>query len=300
MKNWIFVVTRQKEKDKWVEAREIFEIRMKDKFWGLAARTPNRKNLKGGDRVVFYVGKPDASFVGTAVLASESLRLDSRECEGLSHGKEVFTTDYGVKLTAIEKFDIEISAKSVADLLSFIENPRIWYTYLQGGIRGVIDADFEILTKGAVKPKVLVTEDSTDIESANDFALEAHLEEFLASNWSSVPWGRNLKLYETGESNGRQFPAGTWNIDFLSVDQDSKALVVIELQKGQTSDATVGQVLRYMGWVRENVAETGQKVEGLIICREISEALRLAVQSLPGISVLTYSIDFHLVQEPLQ
>lgn len=50
------------------------------------------------------------------------------------------------------------------ELLSFIENPGIWYTYLQGGIRSVIDADFEILTKGAVKPKILLSEDSTDIE----------------------------------------------------------------------------------------------------------------------------------------
>lgn len=90
MKNWIFIVTRQKEKDKWVEAREIFETRMQDKFWGLAERTRNRKNLGHGDRVVFYVGNPDASFVGTAVLASESLRLDSREREGLSHGKRGF------------------------------------------------------------------------------------------------------------------------------------------------------------------------------------------------------------------
>jgi RecB family endonuclease NucS len=70
--------------------------------------------------------------------------------------------------------------------------------------------------------------------------------------------------------------------------------VVIELKKGQTSDATVGQILRYMAWVDENVAETGQEVEGVIIARDVDDALRYALKKVPSISVLTYRVDFAL------
>ena len=38
------------------------------------------------------------------------------------------------------------------------------------------------------------------------------------------------------------------------VDEDKKCLVVVELKKGRTSDATVGQVLRYISWVRESLS----------------------------------------------
>ena len=55
------------------------------------------------------------------------------------------------------------------------------------------------------------------------------LEEFLFANWSSIPWPSDLTLYTTDESNGRQFPAGSWSIDFLAIDRSTNDLVVIEL-----------------------------------------------------------------------
>lgn len=75
MNNWIFVVTNQKDDDQPLTARQIYETRMKDKFWGLGERTPNRKNLESGDRVVFYLGIPEIVFAGIAVLASSSFKL---------------------------------------------------------------------------------------------------------------------------------------------------------------------------------------------------------------------------------
>ncbi len=66
MNYWIFVVTNSDE----LVAQEIYQIRMKDCFWGLEERTPNRKNLAKGDKVVFYIGLPDKSLAGTATLAS--------------------------------------------------------------------------------------------------------------------------------------------------------------------------------------------------------------------------------------
>jgi restriction system protein len=71
-------------------------------------------------------------------------------------------------------------------------------------------------------------------------------------------------------------------------------MVVIELKRGKTSDATVGQLLRYIHWVEENVAEGGVKVRGIIIAREVDEALRYSVMGIGKIEVKTYQVDFKL------
>lgn len=294
MSNWIFVVTKQRENDNWVPAREIFRVRMEDAFWGLGERTPNRSALAAGDRVVFYVGIPDPCFAGIATLKTGSYQLSEREKQQLSHGRELFMAGYGVRLTDIQVWDKPIPAQDVIASLGFVENVQYWGTYFQGGIRGIGDEDFLVITARRLRPEIVVGGDAHDIESASEFALESHLEEFLHTNWLSINWGRPLRLYETPESNGRQFPAGTWSIDFLAVDQETDNFVVIELKRGQTSDSTVGQVLRYIEWVRENIATADQKVNGVIVCRRMDEALRLAVRGQPNIHVLEYSVDFKL------
>jgi RecB family endonuclease NucS len=73
-----------------------------------------------------------------------------------------------------------------------------------------------------------------------------------------------------------------------------QGLVVIELKRGQTSDATVGQLARYMSYVKKNLAEPGQPVRGLIIARDVDQALHYAIQVVPDVSVLTYQVDFKL------
>jgi len=134
-----------------------------------------------------------------------------------------------------------------------------------------------------------------DFEPEKRFALESHLEEFIHSNWAGIAWGKSLRLYETPDGDGRQFPAGTWSIDFLAVDNETNELVVIELKRGQTSDATIGQVLRYIGWVKENIAETDQNVRGIIVCQEVDDALKYAVQQISNVDVFTYQVNFKLM-----
>jgi len=100
--------------------------------------------------------------------------------------------------------------------------------------------------------------------------------------------------YEVEDQNGRQFPAGTWSIDFLCTNKANGDFVVIELKRGKSSDSTVGQILRYIGWVEENIAKSHQKVRGIIITREADNVLRYAVKGLPNVDVLTYQVDFKL------
>lgn len=103
-----------------------------------------------------------------------------------------------------------------------------------------------------------------------------------------------MELYHEGEQTGRQYPASTWTIDFLAVDKKTNELVVIELKRNQTSDATVGQVLRCINWVKKNLAAPNQKVRGIIVANEIDDALRYAVIGLANVCVKTYRVTFSL------
>jgi hypothetical protein len=56
----------------------------------------------------------------------------------------------------------------------------------------------------------------------------------------------------------------------------------------------VGQAARYMGWVRAHMARDDQSVEGIIVAHEQDLQLAYAVTVVPGLSILTYTVDFLL------
>ncbi len=293
MKFWVFIVTNRKDNGKIISGREILEIRLADQFWGLGERTPNRRKLEAGDKVVFYEGNPTKGFVASASLKSTSFKLSSERQEQYSHGRKCFTTDYGVYLDDIRLFKTPVPAEQLIDHLTFIENTEYWYSYFQGGTREIFEADYLLITGAHPASLIEQIRATDDLQSESQFALESHLEEFMHQNWGQINFGEKLSLYSDEEQNGRQYPAETWSIDFLCLDVHGD-FVVIELKRGKTSDAVVGQVLRYIGWVRENLAGPGQKVKGIIIAHEIDHALRYAAGSLPNVRVMTYRVDFRL------
>ena len=126
------------------------------------------------------------------------------------------------------------------------------------------------------------------------FALEAHLEEFMEANWSSINFGRPLQIWTDGNGGwGRQYATDVGVIDFLCEDKAGGELVVVELKRGKSSDRVVGQILRYMGWVREQLAGH-RDVSGIIITHEYDHRVRYAVAELPRVEAWTYHVSFML------
>ena len=186
------------------------------------------------------------------------------------------------------------TAHRVADLafdLDLIKDPTQWWAYLQGGIRQISENDYNTITLGSPKSSPRTSQEH---KSKTLFALDAHLEDFIAQNWAKISWGASLELYRDGDQNGRQFPAGRWSIDFLAIDSARKELVVIQLKRGQSSDATIGQVLRYITWVREHIAVEGQTVRGIVIAGAVDDLLRYAAKAVPQVSIATYIVNFGL------
>lgn len=136
--------------------------------------------------------------------------------------------------------------------------------------------EIEEFLAGHTAPTLISTDEL--VEDPSVFALEKHLEDFLVQNWKVTELGKTHRIFEDeGEAVGQQYPTDTGAIDILAKSKDGKEILVVELKKGRASDAVVGQVQRYMGYVLDELAEPGQSVRGCIIALEDDLRLRRAL-----------------------
>jgi hypothetical protein len=129
--------------------------------------------------------------------------------------------------------------------------------------------------------------DSEDLAEAVEFALEAHLRDFLARNLDRIEPG--LKLYGPGGLDGVEFPVSGGRIDLLATDGSGRH-VVIELKLSQGRNKALGQLLYYMGWVDQHLGNA--PCRGYIIASDISDELAVAVSRVPGVSLARYRMSF--------
>jgi restriction system protein len=153
--------------------------------------------------------------------------------------------------------------------------------------------EVEALVAGSPALGLVSTDDS--VEDPVAFAMEKHLEDFLVENWSQTELGGEFDIFEEdGERVGQQYPTDTGPIDILAISRDRTRLLVVELKRGRASDFVVGQVLRYLGYVQDELAEEGQTVEGAIIALEDDLRLRRALAVVPSVAFYRYEVGFKL------
>lgn len=159
------------------------------------------------------------------------------------------------------------------------------------------------LTKYAAELKTLIDgketvehlEPDEVLEDPTAFALEKHLEHFLVENWSKTELGATYDIYsEEGQLVGQQYPSDTGPIDILAISKDKKTLLVVELKRGRASDRVVGQIQRYMGYVKDELAEADQQVKGVIIALEDDLRIRRALSVAQNIEFYRYQLSFKL------
>lgn len=71
----------------------------------------------------------------------------------------------------------------------------------------------------------------------------------------------------------------------------------MELKRERGPDRALGQLARYMGWVRAHLA-AGADVRGAVVARHIDERLRYAAAAMPGVLLLEYDIRFDVREVP--
>ena len=91
----------------------------------------------------------------------------------------------------------------------------------------------------------------------------------------------------------RNYRTDIGTIDILAKEKKTGSYVVIELKKNQTSDDTVGQITRYMGWLEEHKTN-GEPVKGVIIAAQYDKRLYYALKKMKDIEVYLYRVDFKL------
>lgn len=161
-------------------------------------------------------------------------------------------------------------------------------------ISGYVE-EIEKLIGGACAP-ILISTDVT-VEDPVAFAMEKHLEDFLVQNWAQTDLGKEYDIYEeNSETIGRQYLTDTGPMDVLAIKKDKSELLVVELKKGRASDSVVGQVLRYMGFVLQDLAEPHQQVKGVIIALEDDLRIRRALAVTPNIDFYRYQVSFKLLK----
>ena len=144
-------------------------------------------------------------------------------------------------------------------------------------------------------PSTKITTNDETIEDPSIFALEKHLEDFLVHNWQHTELGKKYDIYKVdGEIVGQQYPSDTGPLDILAISKDKKELLVVELKRGRVCDVVVGQIQRYMGFVKEVLLDKGQIVKGVIIAFEDDIRIHRALSVTDNIDFYTYKISFKL------
>jgi hypothetical protein len=126
------------------------------------------------------------------------------------------------------------------------------------------------------------------------FTLEKQIEDVLERDVSVIEPG--LTLFESEGRRGRQYPTDVGIIDLLCR-RPNGDFVVVELKRGRASDAVVGQISRYMGWVKQHIAE-GQNVYGIILAPDADDAMHYAVSANPNIRARYLKLQLEICDHP--
>jgi hypothetical protein len=149
-----------------------------------------------------------------------------------------------------------------------------------------------IAGRAPASESALDEEAAADAHETLEFALEAHLRDFLARNLDRIEPG--LHLYAAEGQSGIEYPVDAGRIDLLAIDRAGK-YVVFELKLSKGRKKALGQLLYYMGWIDENLGNG--PCRGFIIASEINEELRIAVSRAPDVGLAKYKMSFAI--EPI-
>ncbi len=177
-----------------------------------------------------------------------------------------------------------------------ITNNEVTYKYFDSNAVSSekdLESDLSIITDYYKKmfsmPSSLIAQEVRD----GLFYMEKQLEDFLIFNWENSELGKKYDLIvEDGELISQQYRTDIGPIDILAIDKKTKSFVVVELKRNQTSDDTVGQLARYMGWIKEHKKDAN--VRGVIIAGQYDKKLDYAREMIPNIDVFIYKVDFRL------
>ena len=139
---FVFIVNDAQGSNGRMQARQIYDELMKLTGWGIGKRTPYRKDLRSGSRIVFYqAGKGGQRFVGTATMASELRPMSAdRATERRAVGIE--PARYDLDLSEIDAWAEPKPVVDMVQRLEFISNKDYYGVHFQGGVKRISEVDY--------------------------------------------------------------------------------------------------------------------------------------------------------------
>lgn len=127
---------------------------------------------------------------------------------------------------------------------------------------------------------------------ATSFAYEEDLRDYLSNNLSVIEPRLELFSDENGVK-GIEYPIDAANkkVDILAIDK-SKTPVVIELKVSRGYEKVIGQCLYYRNRVKQLL--NSARVRIIIIAREITPQLKIAIEDLPDVELFEYNLSVKL------
>lgn len=173
----------------------------------------------------------------------------------------------------------------------------VWYAPEKHGVWEIArttEGDLTVRRADGIGENSSPLVDSADPVAADYgmFALEAHLRDYLAKNLPKLPeLNAPLALYRSEDRDGVEFQTDIGAIDILATCNGD--FYVFELKLGRGPDAALGQILRYMGWVKKHLAQ-GTDVYGIIVASDVGEKLRYAATQVPNVRLMEYDLKVDL------
>lgn len=98
--------------------------------------------------------------------------------------------------------------------------------------------------------------------------------------------------------DGIEYQTDVGFIDILTIDEEGN-FIIFELKRAKAPDRAVGQILRYMGWVKKNLGHE-KKVTGVIVSKKSDDKIKYAVSMVPDINLFEYELNFQINEVSLE
>ncbi len=136
-----------------------------------------------------------------------------------------------------------------------------------------------------LRPEIKEVMEIFETKSKFSFIFEEEEEEENVHEKLQYVIGTHPELVEAGlKILDEEVETPMGRIDLLGEDKDGN-LVVIEIKTGKPEEKALNQCLRYMRWVKENLAKSDQDIRGIIVGEENNKYLSYTADMIPNLEI---------------
>ncbi len=272
----------------------------KIRAWGATPGSGNKRtwnNLQTGDKILIYRNK-HFDYAAEVVFKFHNKDLAEHLWKTNSMGQ---TWEYMYLLDNLTELSVPINEFN--KVLGFSDNyvPQGFAQIKEERLQSFSSVDDFLnylvegrwITENKEIPKEIqrqiIREKVSSWQISRTEILEQNLENLIIDRLDNLEPG--LQLMERQKDLGE-----VGRLDLLCKNHNYN-FVVIELKKSKAGSSVIDQTVRYMGWVKTNLAKPGQTVRGIIIVGKEDTYLRYAAAALPGlIDVKVFDIGLRSIQ----